>query len=271
MAVRVGGKPLHGEEGPADTSGFSWMSCPPGHFYADPFLIARGGKTWVFFEDFVYAESRGVISCAEMLPGGELGPVQRCLERNYHVSYPMVFQHDGEMFMVPESRSNGTVELYRATTFPREWKLEKVLHRLDAVDTTVWYEGGRWWFFVGISHAPGHCATLLLFHAASLTGEWIYHPENPISTDVRNARGAGAIFGVQGRRFRPSQDCAKGYGYSFTLNEIVTLTPDEYRERPKVTVEPWSFEGVMGTHTYNQCGSIEVIDGCTLVRASSVS
>ena len=270
IALRTGGKPLYAQANPADMSGFSWIDCPRGHFYADPFLIAHGGTTWAFFEDFLYSESRGVISCAEVLAGGGLGPVRRCLERDYHLSYPMVFQHDGDVFMVPESALNGTVELYRATSFPVEWKLEKVLQRLDAVDTTVWHENGRWWFFAAFADPPGPCVTLLLFHADSLTGEWIYHPANPISTDVRRARGAGAIFNVEGRRFRPSQDGARGYGYGFALNEIVTLTPEEYRERPTVTVEPSWSPGLIGTHTYGQCGSVEIVDGCSLVRPSAV-
>jgi hypothetical protein len=270
MAVRVGRTPLYRQGTPPDMSGFSWIDCPRGHYYADPFLIASGGTTWAFFEDFLYAESRGVISCAEVLSDGRLGPARRCLERDYHFSYPMVFQHDGEVFMIPESALNGTVELYRATAFPYEWKLEKVLRRLEAVDTTVWYENGRSWFFAAIVEPAGHCVTLLLFHAASLTGEWVYHPANPIFNDVRTARGAGAIFSVDGRRFRPSQNCAPMYGHSFTLNEILTLTPEEYRERPVLTVEPSWSKGLIGTHTYSQSGAIEIVDACVLASTSSV-
>jgi hypothetical protein len=251
-------------------SGFTWIDSPRGHYYADPFLIAREGTTWAFFEDFLYEESRGVISCAEVLPNGRLGTVRRCLEREYHFSYPMVFSHEGEVFLIPESALRGTVELYRATAFPYEWKLEKILARLPAVDTTVWFEGGRWWFFVGIAEPGQQCTTLLLFHASELTGDWIYHPMNPISTDIRSARCGGAIFSVAGRRFRPSQNGSGGYGYSFTLNEIVTLTPEEYRERAGLTVEPSWARGMIGTHTYNQSGPIEIVDGCLLARPSSV-
>ena len=270
IALRSGARPLHAPAGRPDMSVFAWVDCPRGHSYADPFLIGRCGTTWAFFEDFLYAESRGVISCAEVLPGGGLGPVRTCLERDYHFSYPMVFEHDGDVFMVPESALNGTVELYRATRFPHEWTLEKVLQHLDAVDTTVWHENGRWWFFAAFADPPGPCVTLLLFHAASLTGEWIYHPANPISTDVRRARGAGAIFSAAGRRFRPSQDGSRGYGWSFTLNEIVTLTPEEYRERPTLTVDPSWSPGLIGTHTYGRCGAVEIVDGCSLVRSSTV-
>jgi hypothetical protein len=82
---------------------------------------------------------------------------------------------------------------------------------MSAVDTTVWYEHGRWCFFTTVSELPGHAATLLLFHADSLTGEWPYHPTNPISTDVRTACAAGPIVRAGGRRFRPSQGCSTSY------------------------------------------------------------
>jgi hypothetical protein len=270
IAVRVGRAPLSSQTSPPDMDGFSWIDSPRGHYYADPFLMARDGTTWAFFEDYLYPESRGVISCAEVLRDGRLGPVRRCLEREYHFSYPMVFSQGGEVFMVPESASRGTVELYRATDFPYQWKLEKILARLPAVDTTVWFEDGRFWFFAAIAEPRGHNTTLLLFHAAELTGDWIYHPANPIATDIRSSRCAGAVFSAGGRRFRPSQDGSIGYGHSFTLNEIVSLTPEEYRERPALTVEPSWAKGLIGTHTYNQSGAIEIVDGCLLARASSV-
>jgi hypothetical protein len=270
IAVRIGRSLLGSQTAPPDMGGFSWIDSPRGHYYADPFLIARGGTTWAFFEDYLYAESRGVISCAKVLADGRLGPVRRCLEREYHLSYPMVFSRDGEVFMVPESASRGTVELYRASDFPYEWKLEKILARLPAVDTTVWFEGGRFWFFAAIAEPPGHNTTLLLFHAPDLTGEWTYHPANPIATDIRRSRCAGAVFSAGGRRFRPSQDGSIGYGHSFTLNEIVTLNPEEYRERPALTVDPSWAKGLIGTHTYNQSGAIEIVDGCVFARPSSV-
>lgn len=270
IAFRVGATPLDGQTGPADMRGFRFVEAPRGHYYADPFLISGGGTTWAFFEDFLYQEGRGVISCAEVTTSGRLGPPQRCVQRDYHLSYPMIFEHEREIFMIPESVANGTVELYRATSFPNEWKLEKVLHHMAAVDTTALHEDGRWWFFVTVSEPRGHGAVLLLFSAASLTGEWIYHPANPISTDVRTARGAGAILRAQGRLLRPSQDCTRSYGYSFALNEIETLTPAEYRERPRLTIEPSWSKGLIGTHTYNRCDAVEVVDGCRSVRPASV-
>ena len=166
--------------------------------------------------------------------------------------------------MIPETSDNGTVELYRCRRFPDAWVLEKVLAHDRAVDTTVWIEDGRYWFFTTTIDPSARAAFLWLFVADSLTGRWIRHPENPISTDVRNARGAGAIFRQNGKLYRPSQDCSGRYGRAFSLNEIATLTPERYAERPVRTVEP--MPGFVGTHTYARCGDIEMIDACALVR-----
>lgn len=247
---------------PPDLSGFRWVEAPPGHFYADPFPYAHGGRTWLFWEDFSYAENRGVIACAEVLPGGELRPPREALRRPYHLSYPQVFEHLGQIYMIPESGQHHSVELYRATAFPYEWRLERVLFSgATALDPTLWIEDSRFWFFVTIVDPPGAGTELFLFYAESLEGGWNYHPANPIASDERRARGAGAIFREQGRRIRPSQDVTRGYGYAFAWNEILRLTPTEYEERPLFEVRPDWCAGLSGTHTYNRSAQVEAIDG----------
>jgi hypothetical protein len=156
------------------------------------------------------------------------------------------------------------VRLYRAEAFPEDWVLEKVLYDAPGRDTTVWHDGGTWWFFTTLTEPRGGGIALVLFHSDTLTGEWVAHPRNPIVTDVRSARGGGAIFrDDHGRLVRPSQDCSRTYGYSFSLNEIVSLSRDEYEERPLLTVRPdWS-EGLTATHTYARSARAEAVDGRT--------
>ena len=245
-----------------DMDGFCWVAEPAGHFYADPFLFEQNGSTWVFFEDFLYDQMRAVIRCAEVLPDGRMGEVQHVLDRPYHLSYPLVFNHDGEIFMLPETGDNKTVELYRCVRFPDQWQLEKKLFSgAQAWDATLLIDEGRFWFFVTLIDPPAAGPQLYLFHADSLTGDWKLHPVNPICSDERRARGAGALFRSDGKLIRPSQDCTVTYGYSFSWNEVTKLTPDDYEEQPLFTVLPdWS-PGLAGTHTYNRTATVEVVDG----------
>jgi hypothetical protein len=269
LAIRVGGQSVlrHiGSDSAPDMSGFQWIESPEGRFYADPFLIEVAGKPWLFFEDFDYAAGRGRISCAETRNGAISNPVP-ALERPYHLSYPCVFRDGNTVYMIPETASNGTVELYRCVRFPDVWELEKELFHGRAVDSTLCVDDGLYWFFVTMQEPRGCGTQLWLFYAESLTGEWTPHASNPISTDVRNSRGAGAIFRHKGKLFRPSQDCSKGYGYSFTLNEIVALSRFHYRETSGVTVGPSWARNLVGTHTYSHAPQVEVIDGCTRLPA----
>ena len=247
----------------ADPGRFRWIQSPRGHFYADPFLFSHGGKPWMFFEDFDYATRRGAIACGEVLADGGLAKAAPVLERPYHLSYPCIFRAGKEIYMVPETRANGTVEIYRCERFPDKWEIAKVLLNASAVDTTVLSEGGIHWFFVTLREPRGGGLQLWLYYSADILGDWISHPANPISTDIRSSRGGGAIYREGERLIRPSQDCSGNYGRSFTLNEILVLNREEYRERPYCTVE--APKEMIGTHTYSRLDDIEAIDGCAVL------
>ena len=89
---------------------------------------------------------------------------------------------------------------------------------------------------------------------------------HPVSSDVRNNRGAGRIFFDGKRWIRPSQSCCPVYGYSFTLNEITALSTTEYGERAIREFRPESLGAFKATHTYNWIVGVELIDG-TVTRA----
>jgi hypothetical protein len=269
VALRAGASPVVNSTSAPDLAGFRWIESPPGRFYADPFLLESGGETWAFFEDYDYARQRGKISCAKVRAGELVEPVT-ALERPYHLSYPCVFRDGEQLYLLPETESTGAVELYRCVHFPEVWRMERELFQAHAVDTTVWVEDGLYWFFVTMHERRGHATQLWLFYAETLTGKWTAHPANPLSTDVRNSRGGGAIFRHHGKLFRPSQDCSREYGGSFTLNEIVILNRREYREKPQVRVRPPWGKGWLGTHTYSLAGDIEMIDGCVRLPARRV-
>ena len=247
----------------ASAAGYKRLPVPPDRFYADPKLVTIDGKTWLFFEDYRYSEKRALISCCELAPDGTPGEAFEVLRRPYHLSYPFVFEHEGAMYMIPETRENQAVELYRAEDFPRRWVFEKpLLENVAAVDATIHHDGQRFWMFVGLSSGRySTCDELALYSSPSLHGPWQPHPQSPVISDVRRARPAGALFTDAGKLIRPSQDCAKAYGYALNFSEIVTLTETQYEERFLGQITPdWSPDN-LGTHTYTRSGQFEVIDG----------
>ena len=263
IGVRIGGRSLLDSAFGNDLEEFKWIEPAKGQFWADPFPIEHEGKTWVFFEDFSYSESRAWISCAEISADGALISPVRCLDNsNCHYSYPHVFRSGDDLFMVPEARESGSVDLYRCLDFPTQWIRERTLLRGKFVDTTIWQQDQTWWLLTTRAEPDAGAGSLLLFYADSLDGEWQFHRDNPISTDIRNNRGAGRVFQAGNSWIRPSQSCCPTYGYSFSLNEITEISRTRYAERLLKTVLPSG--GLCGVHTYNFAENIEIIDGATM-------
>ena len=134
--------------------------------------------------------------------------------------------------------------------------------KAPAVDTTVWIENGLYWFFVTLQEPRGDGLQLWLFHSRSLTGEWIRHPRNPISTDIRCSRGAGAIYREDGKLIRPSQDCSGNYGRRTRVQRDTVLNEREYSERPGAAIDPRGVGNIIGTHSYGKVKDVVVVDGC---------
>jgi hypothetical protein len=244
-----------------DLFGFELLMPPRDRFFADPFVIERDGRHYLFFEDYRYCTGKGVISCIEL--GRDRLPTPRVvLERDYHLSYPFVFNCGGEAYMIPETSENSTVELYRALEFPSRWTLEAVLiEGIAAVDSTLLRHDGRLWLFANVvSQGRTTQDELFLFTSEALHGPWVPHPVNPIVSDVRLARPAGRVFSRDGHLIRPGQDSSHGYGHAITLNRIEELSELSYREVPVGRIEPHWLAGSRGNHTYNFDEGYEVLD-----------
>lgn len=253
---------IHEFDRGSDLSGFRWLDAPHGHFWADPFPFEHEGKCWAFFEDYSYSKDRGVIVCSEISPQGEFGPTQICLDDQiHHFSYPHIFRAGSEIFMVPETSNANVVDLFRCQRFPDQWIRETALLQGKFVDTTIWEHDGLWWMATTTAEPSASAGSLLLFYSTSITGQWTFHPANPISTDIRRNRGGGRVFLDKGRLIRPSQGGAPTYGYNVTFLEITELTKERYAERALKTIGPESWPGLAGIHTYNWTGKVELIDG----------
>ena len=243
---------------------FSELCPPKDRFWADPTTIYANGKYYVFFEEFVYRLKKGHISYLIMDSEGDYSESKKVLELPYHLSYPFVFMHDHEYYMIPETRSNQTIDLYRSLSFPDNWeKVMTLMEGVIAVDTTLLLKDGMWWLFANMCENEGASVDeeLFLYYASDfMTQDWTPHPLNPIVSDVRTARPAGKIFTRNGKMYRPAQNCSRRYGYGMAINQIITLTTTDYEEICVNEIGPDWDESIVATHTVNHDNKMTIID-----------
>jgi hypothetical protein len=254
IGVRRGGDPL-------GASGVRFLSPPPDRFWADPFAIERGGRTFLFFEELLYARGLGHIAWAEIGADGTLSAPAIALECPWHLSYPFLFEHDGALFMLPESGAAGRLDLYRCVEFPGRWeRAATLLEGIAAFDATLHRDGDRLWLFAVIAPPGGSSYDELhLFSAPSLLGPWTPHPENPVKCDARSARSAGAPFRHAGAWIRPAQDCAREYGGALRFQRILRLDAEAFAEEEIGALLPTARRQI-GIHTVNRAGGWTVFD-----------
>ena len=242
---------------------------PKDRFWADPHPVYKDGKYYIFLEEYLYKENKAHIAVIELDESGHHGPARPVLEKPYHLSYPSIFEYEGNHYMLPESIANRTIELYKCTSFPDRWEFQMNLMKdVSAADATLYFYNGKWWLFANMVEHEGASTwdELYLFYSDQLLSEdWTPHPENPVVSDARNARPAGALFEIDGSLYRPAQNCQYRYGYGFNLNKITCLSETEYRETPVAHVTPDWAKDIVATHTFNRANRLSVID-CQIRR-----
>ncbi len=243
-------------------TGVWWLPQRRGRFAADAFALQREGRLHLFYEEYAHRREVGVIVHRAIGPDRTLDAPCRLLETGIHTSYPYVFEHAGETYLIPETGDAREIALYRATSFPHLWTREAtLLTGAGYIDPTVIYHDDRWWLFATLQETNPNL-NLHIWHATDLRGPWRAHADNPVKTDVRSARPAGTPFVYQGKLYRPAQDASEGYGRRIVINRVDVLTPETFAEEPVAAVTPDVAGGYPdGIHTLCAVGDITVIDG----------
>ncbi len=234
------------------------------HFYADPFPVIRNDKTHIFIESFCHKDGYGHIAVLEFDKNGQPGEVRPALNLGSHLSYPFVFEAEGEMWMVPESSMKRNLVLYRAARYPDMWVPEvTLLEGLEISDATLVQHQGMWWMMASVRDEVGgsYSDMLHIWSASNFRGPWRPHASNPLLIDAARARPAGSIFNLNGKLIRPVQDCTSYYGKSVTMMEITRLDDGGFEQREVSVLKAGPKWTGRRLHIFNRAGALEVIDG----------
>jgi hypothetical protein len=240
---------------------WSWLPDDRRRYYADPFFFAHEGTTYLFCEEYPYATGKGVISVATLDAQGRASTPRVVLERPYHLSYPFVFRHAGEIWMTPESCAADALELYRAVDFPSRWTLERRM--IDGVaisDATIFPHQGRFWVTATTCEQGSSWDCLSLFVGDSPLGPFTRCGDAPAMIDAAAARPAGPVQHIDGALWRPAQDCVDGYGAGLALCRIDRLDEDGFAQTVAARLRPPPGAPGAGVHTLSRGEGFEAID-----------
>ncbi|MXV44477.1 hypothetical protein GS501_05370 [Saccharibacter sp. 17.LH.SD] len=234
-----------------------------GRFLADPFGLWRDEKLYIFAELYDYRTAKGEIEVFIYDRFFQLLERKTVLKEKWHLSYPYVFEHQGEVYMLPEGYKSGRLSLYRAVDFPFTWeRVSQFDFPIGAIDATPLYHAGRWWLFWTPPTPKAYRQSALhLALAEELTGAW--SDMGCILVDPTGARPGGTPLVIDDKVVLPVQDCSRTYG-----GGIRFLQFHEFGHgRPRLVAGPsliassrLAREFPDGMHTLSAAGDVTLID-----------
>lgn len=230
---------------------------------ADPFVFIHEGTTYVFAELFDYLTRKGAIGYSRYVDG-KWSKWRTVIDESFHMSYPNIFSCNGQIYMVPETSADRSLRLYRATSFPEKWELEKVIATDAAwVDTTFFTNENRLYAITTDIREYDNQKDILL----SFDNQWNLISQDEIPEKQNNlSRSGGNIIPIGNKKIRVTQDCTNHYGQALVFSRfdphslpdsgmgeiLLQLAPEDISVR---TPRKWT-----GLHTYNCAENIEVVD-----------
>ena len=238
-----------------------FMLANKNRWFADPMIAEDNGKAYLFFE--ATEGMHGHIEVAEILENCSHGSFTRILSGEGHYSYPFVFDWDRVWYMIPESSGCSEVCLYKSTNFPYDW--EKICDLLNkkAVDTTVLEYENKLFLLTYIVNGINEIVIPKAYEL-DLNNRKIVRELRWIEPNGLRSRGAGPIFSIENKKYRPAQiNREHAYGDGIVIYEIKRCDSCyEEKEQREMSMVTTKIKGkiITGMHTYTSSNHFEAID-----------
>jgi len=197
-------------------------------FVADPFMLLKNGKYFMFFEVMNRQTGQGDIGYAESADGRKWKYRKIIIDEDFHLSYPYVFEWDNNYYLIPESTKDLSVRLYKAISFPEKWEyVGNLLTGVHYADSSLFRYKDKWWMFVSTGKGD-----LNLYYSNHLLTGWMPHPMNPIiKLNKHISRPGGRVFVYNDELYRLTQDDDPSYGIQVFAFLITKLSENQYAEK----------------------------------------
>lgn len=215
----------------------SRILCEPTTIVADPFLFVCEDTLYLFYE-YKRMYKDAVIKMVSTKNLSTWSSPVTVLQEHIHLSYPFVFEDNGDVYMIPETCALRSIQLYKTTnkeltnfSFVKnliEEDGDYVQSNISFSDSSITKKDDLYYLFTTINR--GKVNELKLYFSKYLEGPYCEHPMSPIVNSQKYGRNGGSIIEYQDKLIRVAQDCVNQYGDNIHLLRIDKLTPCEYKE-----------------------------------------
>lgn len=185
-----------------------------GNWAADPFVFVHDGKIYIFAELYDYRLIRGTIGYTIYHPEtGKIDKWKKAIVEDYHLSFPHIYEENGEIYIIPESYQADALTRYRAVKFPDVWEKTVLYSGMELVDTALFHEGSKTFGYTLQQYADGLKGGVKnKSRIFNLDNNNIIFEDGFFSDDERLCRLGGAFFVYDGSIIRVAQNCKNSYG-----------------------------------------------------------
>ncbi|WP_435645154.1 glucosamine inositolphosphorylceramide transferase family protein [Butyricicoccus porcorum] len=224
---------------------------------ADTMVYEYNGETYLFAELYDYKLCRGTLGVA-LFDGIQFGAWKQIIVEPFHLSYPLVFERENCIYMLPETSEVGQLRLYKAVQFPYKWELYKVIKDgVHWVDTTLFKQRD---IFIGFTQSLDGERGNLRFELDQNFD--IYDIQKLPTEKIETYRNGGRFFELPDGMIRVCQDCVDDYGAALFFRKYDNHC---HHELKNIHISPQDLKFdrhifLQGMHTYTATDKFEVID-----------
>lgn len=231
-------------------------------WFADPYLLeVTETQIVVLVEEFSYKIRKGRIAKLVISrPDFVLQDMKIILELPTHLSFPVIYEKDGQVYVMPENSASGGINIYRYNAEKEQLETVHEVGHLPLTDATIvkFKSGEEYIFSTKLPNPNGNELQIYPFdgNAMKMDDKVVANVSFPSNI----ARNAGDAFYIGNQMYRPAQDCNKCYGNGLNIqqvnkkgNDFELKTVNEFHSDYK--------DYALGYHTFNMKNGLIVVDG----------
>lgn len=234
-------------------------------WFADPFLLSvTDSFVQVLAEEFSYKTKKGSISLLNIkrnTGGYTLEGIKKILELDTHLSFPLILEEQGIVYVCPENYQSGGVYIYEYNKSSEKLENPVLIISDPLVDVQIVKHEDEYYAF-GVVCKTGRMEetrSINIYKSNDLLGKYVLF--QTILNERCEERGAGQIFRRNGKIIRPAQSCEGGYGKMLIFYNVGFINGIIF-ETELFRLKPQSLKNNgLSLHTFNVKNRLCVVDG----------